>query len=349
MLEGVLTGIPGFALALVLLAVLFVGTASVVVRQGFEYTLERFGRYVRTLKPGFTLIVPFIERIGQKVDMREQVLDIPGQEIITRDNAMVAVDGVVFYQVLDAARAAYEVADLKLAIMQLTTTNLRTVMGAMDLDETLSKRDEINARLLATVDEATHPWGVKINRVEVKDIRPPTDIVNAMARQMKAEREKRAAILESEGARASDILRAEGLKQAAILEAEGRREAAFRDAEAREREAAAEAEATRLVSEAVARGDARAISYFVAQKYVAALEAFARSPQQKTMFLPVEATALLGSLGGVAELLKDAGAGGGGLGKPRPDAHRPPGGGSPTPPRPAPSAATPALNPWANA
>jgi regulator of protease activity HflC (stomatin/prohibitin superfamily) len=300
---------PEFAIALVVLAVIFVAAASVVVRQGREYTLERFGRYVRTLKPGFTLIVPFIDRIGQKVDMREQVLDIPGQEIITRDNAMVSVDGVIFFQVLDAAKAAYEVANLQLALMQLTTTNLRTVMGSMDLDETLSKRDAINARLLAVVDEATHPWGVKINRVEVKDIRPPTDIVGAMARQMKAEREKRAAILESEGARASEILRAEGLKQAAILEAEGRREAAFRDAEAREREASAEAEATRLVSDAVAAGDARAISYFVAQKYVAALEAFARSPQQKTMFLPVEAMGLLGSLGGIAELLKDAGAG----------------------------------------
>ncbi len=354
-----MTDFPGFAVALVVLAVVFVASASVVVRQGREYTLERFGRYVRTLKPGFTLIVPFIDRIGQKVDMREQVLDIPGQEIITRDNAMVSVDGVVFYQVLDAARAAYEVANLQLALMQLTTTNLRTVMGAMDLDETLSKRDEINARLLAVVDEATHPWGVKINRVEVKDIRPPADIVNAMARQMKAEREKRAAILESEGARASEILRAEGLKQAAILEAEGRREAAFRDAEAREREAAAEAEATRLVSEAVAAGDARAISYFVAQKYVAALEAFARSPQQKTMFLPVEATGLLGSLGGVAELLKDAG-GSGGPGTPASGAPRPvaPSAGAPVPPPPrapqlppaaAGMAAPLAASPWGQA
>jgi regulator of protease activity HflC (stomatin/prohibitin superfamily) len=234
------------------------------------------------------------------------VLDIPGQEIITKDNAMVAVDGVVFFQVLDAAKAAYEVSDLYLAIMNLTTTNLRTVMGAMDLDETLSKRDEINARLLVVVDDATTPWGVKITRVEIKDIRPPADISNAMARQMKAEREKRATILESEAARQNEINRAEGLKQAQILEAEGRRQSAFLDAEARERSAQAEATATKLVSDAIAGGDAKAINYFIAQKYVEAIGQFATSPNSKTILFPVEATQLIGTLGGIGEIAKDA-------------------------------------------
>jgi regulator of protease activity HflC (stomatin/prohibitin superfamily) len=238
--------------------------------------------------------------------MMEQVVDIPGQEIITKDNAMVAVDGVVFFQVMDAAKAAYEVSDLYLALMALSTTNLRTVMGSMDLDETLSKRDEINARLLAVVDHATEPWGVKITRVELKDIRPPSDIVNAMTRQMKAEREKRAAILEAEGLRAAAILKAEGEKQAAILDAEGGREAAFREAEARERAAEAEAKATTLVSNAIAQGNAQAINYFVAQKYVEAVSEFARSPNAKTILFPVEATQLIGTLGGIAELARDA-------------------------------------------
>jgi len=296
-------------IGLVVLAILFVATGTVIVKQGFEYTLERFGRFTQVLRPGFTLIIPFVDRIGSKINMMEQVLDIPGQEIITRDNAMVAVDGVVFYQVLDAAKAAYEISNLQFAIQQLTTTNLRTVMGSMDLDETLSNRDQINARLLTVVDLATNPWGIKITRVEVKDIRPPADISNAMARQMKAEREKRASILESEGARASEILRAEGQKQAQILEAEGRREAAFRDAEARERSAAAEAEATRLVSDAVGAGNVQALNYFVAQKYVEALAEFARSPNQKLFVLPTDSAALLGSLAGVAELLKDGGIG----------------------------------------
>ena len=238
--------------------------------------------------------------------MMEQVLDIPGQEIITKDNAMVGVDAVVFFQVLDAAKAAYEVSDLYVAIMQITTTNLRTVMGSMDLDETLSKRDDINGRLLGVVDHATSPWGVKITRVEVKDIRPPADISNAMARQMKAEREKRAQILEAEGLRAAEILRAEGEKQGAILQAEGRREAAFRDAEAREREAEAEAKATQMVSDAIASGNAQAINYFIAQKYVEAVSQFATSPNSKTILFPVEATQLIGTLGGIGELAKDA-------------------------------------------
>ncbi len=250
--------------------------------------------------------MPIFDRVGRKVNMMEQVLDIPGQEIITKDNAMVAVDGVVFFQVLDAAKAAYEVSDLYLAIMNLTTTNLRTVMGSMDLDETLSKRDEINTRLLHVVDDATTPWGVKITRVEIKDIRPPADISNAMARQMKAEREKRANILEAEGMRASEILRAEGEKQGQILQAEGRREAAFRDAEAREREAEAEAKATQMVSDAIAGGNAQAINYFIAQKYVEAVSQFATSPNAKTILFPVEATQLIGTLGGIGELARDA-------------------------------------------
>lgn len=238
--------------------------------------------------------------------MMEQVVDIPGQEIITKDNAMVAVDGVVFFQVLEAPKAAYEVSDLYQALMQLTTTNLRTVMGSLDLDETLSKRDDINARLLAVVDHATTPWGVKINRVEIKDIRPPRDISDAMARQMKAEREKRANILEAEGTRAGDILRAEGAKQARILEAEGRREAAYADASARERQAEAEAKATELVSQAIEQGSTQAINYFIAQKYVEAVGKFATSPNTKTILFPVEATQLIGTLGGIGEIAKDA-------------------------------------------
>jgi regulator of protease activity HflC (stomatin/prohibitin superfamily) len=286
------------------IAILFMGVLS--VKQGFVYTIERFGRYTQTAQPGLTFIIPFFDRVGRKVNMMEQVLDIPGQEIITKDNAMVAVDGVVFFQVLDAAKAAYEVSDLYLAIMQLTTTNLRTVMGSMDLDETLSKRDQINAQLLSVIDLATEAWGVKVTRVELKDIRPPADIVNAMTRQMKAEREKRASILESEGQRQNDINIAEGRKQAQILEAEGRREAAFRDSEAREREAQAEAEATRVVSEAISQGNTQAINYFVAQKYVDAISQFATSPNAKTILFPVEATALIGTLGGIGELAKDA-------------------------------------------
>jgi regulator of protease activity HflC (stomatin/prohibitin superfamily) len=295
-----------FVSTLAVLAIIIVFSGVTVVRQGYQYTIEYFGRFVEVARPGFNFYVPFFYRVGRKVNMMEQVLDIPGQEIITKDNAMVQVDGVVFFQVLDAAKAAYEVSDLYVAIMQLSTTNLRTVMGGLDLDETLSKRDEINARLLAVVDSATESWGVKITRVELKDIRPPADIVNAMTRQMKAEREKRASILESEGARQNEINRAEGQKQAQILEAEGRKEAAFRDAEARERSAQAEATATKLVSEAIANGNAQAINYFVAQKYVEAVSLFATSPNAKTILFPVEATQLIGTLGGIGALAEEA-------------------------------------------
>jgi regulator of protease activity HflC (stomatin/prohibitin superfamily) len=270
------------------------------------YTIERFGRYTYAAQPGLTIIIPFFDRVGRKVNVMEQVLDIPGQEIITKDNAMVGVDAVVFFQVLDAAKAAYEVSDLYNAIMQITTTNLRTVMGSMDLDETLSKRDDINGRLLSVVDHATSMWGVKITRVEVKDIRPPADISNAMARQMKAEREKRAQILEAEGLRAAEILRAEGEKQSQILQAEGRKEAAFRDAEAREREAEAEAKATVMVSESIASSGTQALNYFIAQKYTEAIGQFATSPNAKTILFPVEATQLIGTLGGIGELAREA-------------------------------------------
>jgi regulator of protease activity HflC (stomatin/prohibitin superfamily) len=294
-----------FMIAVAVLALLFVMMGVKIVHQGYRYTLEHFGRFVRVAEPGINFVIPFVTRVGRKINMMEQVVDIPGQEIITKDNAMVAVDGVVFFQVIDAAKAAYEVSDLYSALMALSTTNLRTVMGSMDLDETLSKRDEINARLLAVVDHATEPWGVKITRVELKDIRPPADIVNAMTRQMKAEREKRASILEAEGSRASEILRAEGEKQAKILQAEGLKEAAFREAEGRERSAEAEAAATKSVSDAIEAGSGQAINYFVAQKYVEALGKFATSPNAKTILFPVEATQLMGTLGGIGELARD--------------------------------------------
>ncbi len=292
--------------ALVLLLVVFLVLAVRVVKQGYVYTIERLGKFHLAAQPGLHIIYPFIDRVGQKVNVMEQVLDIPGQEIITKDNAMVGVDAVVFFQVLDAGKAAYEVANLYAAIMALTTTNLRTVMGSMDLDETLSKRDEINARLLSVVDHATSPWGVKITRVEIKDIRPPRDISEAMARQMKAERLKRAEILEAEGDKTSAILRSEGSKQSAILEAEGKREAAFRDAEARERAAEAEAKATQMVSDAIASSGSQAINYFVAQEYTKAVGKFADSPNAKTILFPVEATQLIGSLGGIGELVREA-------------------------------------------
>ena len=300
----------GFLIALLGLVIIFLMMGVRVVRQGFVYTIERLGKFTLAAEPGLHLIIPFIDRVGQKVNVMEQVLDIPGQEIITKDNAMVGVDAVVFFQVLDAGKAAYEVHNLYASIMALTTTNLRTVMGSMDLDETLSKRDEINARLLSVVDHATSPWGVKITRVEIKDIRPPLDISEAMARQMKAERLKRAEILEAEGERASKILRAEGEKQSQILAAEGRRESAFRDAEAREREAEAEARATQMVSQAIAESGAQAINYFVAQKYTEAVGKFATSPNAKTILFPVEATQLMGTLGGIGELAREALGGG---------------------------------------
>ena len=294
-----------FLIVLVLLVLAVIYSGVVIVPQGYNYTIERFGRYTKTLKPGLAIIVPFMDQIGNKVNMMERVLDVPSQEIITKDNAMVKVDGVNFFQVLDAARSTYEVNYLENAILNLTMTNIRTVMGSMDLDQLLSNRDEINARLLTIVDDATNPWGVKVTRIEIKDIAPPRDLVDAMARQMKAEREKRASILEAEGERQSEILRAEGEKQAAVLEAEGRKEAAFRDAEARARSAEAEAKATTMVSEAIAQGDVQAINYFVANKYVEALKDIAISPNQKLMMLPVEAASVIGSIAGIGEIAKE--------------------------------------------
>ncbi|MCC0037895.1 MAG: SPFH/Band 7/PHB domain protein [Brucellaceae bacterium] len=279
-------------LVVLVLLLLFAGVKT--VPQGFNFTIERFGRYTRTLTPGLNIIIPFIDRIGAKMNMMEQVLDVPTQEVITRDNAIVAVDGVAFYQVLSAPQAAYQVSGLENAILNLTMTNIRSVMGSMDLDELLSNRDAINERLLRIVDEAANPWGIKVTRVEIKDINPPANLVDSMARQMMAERNKRAQILE-----------AEGLKQAQVLEAEGRREAAFRDAEARERAAEAEARATQVVSEAIAKGDVQAINYFVAQKYTDALGKIGSSSNNKVVMLPIEASALIGSLGGIGAIARD--------------------------------------------
>jgi regulator of protease activity HflC (stomatin/prohibitin superfamily) len=288
------------------LGVTVVRTAVIIVHQGFEYTLERFGKYSSTLRPGFHFIIPFMNRVGHRVNMMERVLDVPSQEVISKDNALLTVDGVVFFQVLDAAKAAYEVHRLEHAVLNLTMTNIRTVLGSLDLDDALSKRDDINARLLNVVDEATTPWGLKVTRIEIKDISPPLDLVASMARQMKAEREKRATILDAEGTRQAEILEAEGLKQAEILQAEGRKEAAFRDAEARERLAEAEGKATTMVSEAIASGNIQAINYFVAQKYVEALSDFATGPNTKTLLLPMEATGILSSLAGITEVAREA-------------------------------------------
>ncbi len=300
-----LYGFDIVVLILLALVVIVVFSGVKTVPQGYHYTIERFGRYTRALTPGLNLIVPFIDRVGHKMNMMEQVLDVPSQEVITRDNATVTVDGVTFYQVIEAARAAYEVSGLENAILNLTMTNIRTVMGSMDLDQLLSNRDEINAQLLRVVDAAVEPWGIKITRIEIKDINPPVDLVQAMGRQMKAEREKRAAILEAEGERQSEILKSEGEKQGLILQAEGRREAAFRDAEARERSAEAEAKATQMVSDAISSGDVQAINYFVATKYVEALGQMAKSPNQKTLLLPFEATSILGALGGIGEIARE--------------------------------------------
>jgi regulator of protease activity HflC (stomatin/prohibitin superfamily) len=297
-------GFSIFVLVILIIAVSTVFAGVKTVPQGYHYTVERFSRYTTTMTSGLNFIVPFIDRIGSKVNMMEQVLDVPTQEVITKDNATVAVDGVAFYQVFDAARASYEITNLHKAVLNLIMTNIRTVMGSMDLDMLLSHRDEINDRLLKVVDAASAVWGIKITRVEIKDIVPPADLVAAMGRQMKAEREKRAVILEAEGQRQSEILRAEGEKQSQILEAEGRREAAYRDAEARERLAEADAKATTVLSQAVAGGQASALNYYIAEKYVKAMEEFARSPNQKVFMLPYEATAILGSLGGIAELSK---------------------------------------------
>ncbi len=298
-------GFSIFVIAFFVLVVVVVLMGVKTIPQGMEFTVERFGRYTRTLRPGLHLIVPLVDRIGAKLNVMETVLNVPSQEVITKDNAMITVDGVVFFQILDTAKAAYQVTNLENATLNLTMTNIRTVMGSMDLDELLSQRDKINAQLLLVVDEASAPWGLKITRIEILDITPPRDLVEAMARQMKAEREKRANILDAEGVRQSEILRAEGEKQAAILEAEGRREAAFRDAEARERLAEAEAKATTMVSEAIASGNVQAINYFVAQKYIDALGSFAASSNQKILFLPLEAASVIGSIAGIAEIARE--------------------------------------------
>ena len=294
------------AVILIILAFFILFQSVIIVRQGYEYTIENFGKYTRTLTPGFHIIIPVIEAIGAKVSRKEQVLDVPSQEVITKDNAMVEVNGVLFYQVQDTVKAAYQVDNLSVAIMNLVMTNIRTVIGSMDIDELLSQRDVINHKLLSVVDEATIPWGVKVTRVEIKDIAPPRDLIESMARQMKAERDKRANILEAEGMRQAEILQAEGSKQSAILEAEGRKEAAFREAEARERMAEAEAQATKLVSDAIATGDPKALTYFLGQKYIEALQGIVTSPNEKLLMLPLDATQVMGTVSGIAELVQES-------------------------------------------
>lgn len=294
-----------FIIGLIVVLVLVVIYMSVKqIPQGYEWTVERFGRYTHTLSPGLAVIVPFIDRIGHQLNLMEQVLDIPSQEIISSDNAMVKVDAVVFYQIVDAAKSAYEVRFLELAMRNLIMTNIRTVLGSLDLDSMLSQRDQINNRLLRVVDEATTPWGVKVTRVEIKEVAPPRDLIEAMGRQMKAEREKRAAILEAEGSRQSAILRAEGEKQSLILQAEGKKEAAYRESEGRERLAQAEAKATEVVSQAISAGNIQAINYFIAQRYVDALGKIAAADNQKVILMPLEASNMLGSIAGIAEIAK---------------------------------------------
>lgn len=297
---------PMLALVLLVAGVIVLFKAVRMVPQGYEWTVEAFGKYTHTLSPGLHFLIPIYQGIGRKINMMEQVLEVPSQDVITKDNAVVKVDGIVFFQVLDAAKAAYEVAQLEIAVLNLVMTNIRTAIGSMDLDESLSKRDEINSKVLVAVDQATHPWGIKVNRIELKDIAPPRDLVDSMARQMKAEREKRANILEAEGFRQAAILKAEGEKQSVILAAEGEREAAFREAEARERLAEAEATATRVVSEAIAGGNVQAINYFVAQKYIEAFKALAEAPNQKFVMMPMESAGVIGSLAGIGELAKEA-------------------------------------------
>ncbi|TRL32024.1 SPFH domain-containing protein [Rhizobium straminoryzae] len=300
-----LSGFDIVVIALVVFVILVLFAGIKTVPQGYRYTVERFGRYTRTLDPGLNLILPFIDKLGAKMNVMEQVLTVPTQEVITKDNASVSADAVAFYQVLNPAQAAYQIANLENAIQNLTMTNIRSVMGSMDLDELLSNRDLINERLLRVVDEAVGPWGIKVTRVEIKDIQPPRDLVEAMARQMKAEREKRAQVLEAEGSRNAQILRAEGAKQAAVLKAEGEREAAFREAEARERLAEAEAKATLVVSQAIAGGEINAINYFVAQKYTEALAAIGTASNAKIVLMPMEASSLIGSLGGIGAIARE--------------------------------------------
>jgi regulator of protease activity HflC (stomatin/prohibitin superfamily) len=304
--EGVMFSFGSFAIALAVFAIVILFLGVKTVPQGYEYTVERWGKFTKTLKPGLHIIIPVVDKLRFKQNMMEQVLDIEKQDVISKDNAMVSVNGVLYFQVDDAAKSSYEVNRLEYAITNLALTNIRTVLGGMELDEMLSKRDAINAELLRVIDAATNPWGVKATRVEIKDIQPPQDLIDSMARQMKAERDKRAQILEAEGFKQAEILKAEGEKQAVVLEAEGRREAAFRDAEARERQAQAEAKATKDVSLAISEGDINAINYFVAMRYIESLEEIGAANTSKLVFMPLEASGVIGAIGGVGELIKEA-------------------------------------------